>query len=65
VSGISVRLWPDDAPSREQPYRLTLPAVPREGDLIKTPWAPLSRVRTICWDIDPAREPVLIVDIHC
>ena len=62
-SRISVRLWVKDAPSPGQPYRFSLPAVPPEGGLVRTPWAAARRVEQVAYDIDPGREPVLIVDI--
>ncbi len=62
--GISVRMWVRDAPSQEQPYRLSLPAVPAKGDLVRVPWAHGRRVDRVSWDIDPARDPVLIADIY-
>ena len=62
--GISVRVWVRDAPHAEQPYRLHLPQIPAKGDLVRVPWAHGRHVDRVSWDIDPARDPVLIADIY-
>ncbi len=58
-----MRLWLEDGPSPGKPIETELPAVPREGELLRTPWFAARRVRAVKWDIDPQREPVLIVDV--
>jgi hypothetical protein len=60
---IRVRVWVNGLPKGGNPITVTIPAIPCRGDLLSMPAFAAARVLDVKWDINPDRDPVLIVDV--